>query len=100
MVTNPNWMAPFHIARATDGPLACIPCPRVPGPAASGRHLSASAQRVLQVDDEAVDRDGGSPGRAVHLDRDPMGPGRRPLAVEHDASWLDGGGLRIDRGDV
>ena len=68
MVTRPNWMAPFHIARATAGP----PCSRA-SPAGSRRPAgrravtySARAQRRarhgpgvgdLAEDDECVERD-------------------------------------------
>src|SRR6266705_2650821 len=50
MVTSPNWMAPFHIARATAGPRAVVDGPPAraerPGP-----HDSATLQWVLAAPD-------------------------------------------------
>src|SRR6187200_116616 len=44
MVTSPNWIAPFHIARATVAPHAAAARAGVPGRRASGGHDSARPQ--------------------------------------------------------
>src|SRR6476619_2967301 len=44
MVTSPNWMAPFHIDRATVAPLAAVARAGIPGRRASEGHDSARPQ--------------------------------------------------------
>src|SRR6185436_19057734 len=100
MVTSPNWMAPFHIARATAGPRSVLR----PGRRASGRDrlrmisracnptASRGRARMSTQDDESVQ---------VHAARrsDPKldrvrsacGPGRR----EHDLAALAGRGPEV-----
>src|SRR4051794_470678 len=101
MVTSPNWMTPFHIARATADPRSVLR----PGRRASGRDrlrmISRACKRTAlrrrarmsTKDDEGVHVD--AAGRSdAQLDR--MRAERGPRGREHDAPALAGGGPEID----
>src|SRR5215212_5766948 len=93
MVTSPNWMAPFHIARA----MLILPrCSAAAGgtwtqPSQTGhdsalaqaRRLQRSRGNGLLRDEEGVERDGpDSP--AVDLDTDRVCAERRESSIEYD----------------
>src|SRR6185436_7909958 len=101
MVTSPNWMAPFHIARATAGPRSVLR----PGRRASGRDrlrmISRACNptalcdraRMSTKDDESVQVD--AAGRSdPKLDR--VCAGRSPGGGEHDAPARAGRSPEVD----
>src|SRR5215210_1779947 len=102
MVTSPNWMAPFHIARATAGPQYDQRAGRseiAEGPAphhtrAGNRSASRALVRPSTEDDERVDVD---PAVAAQPDVDRVrAEGRECPGVHHHAA-LAGARLEADR---
>src|SRR4029079_8250506 len=89
MVTSPNWMAPFHIARAMTTSVRSDR-PRV-HPARVLRTVTIAHSRnrgpcgASARDHERIDEDVAVGPGAVHLDRDRVRPGGRELVAErHD----------------
>src|SRR3954447_20645417 len=107
MVTSPNWMAPFHIARATADPRAVV-CTgssvrrawpgrtdRVRTIARTGNHsASRRAAGASPEDDERVQVD---PARAVRTQLDRVRPEGREARRVHDDPLAVAARLEADR---
>src|SRR4029079_18563253 len=98
MVTSPNWMAPFHSARATAGPRTSPSNLAVPARGhdrlrmiSRGRNPPASRERapMSTQDDERVHVDPSVPGR-TNLDR-VRADGREELREADDPAHSRGG---------
>src|SRR3954454_18033315 len=92
MVTSPNWMAPFHIARATAGPRARLSSGPAHGWADRLRMISRPCKPTASrdqpepstQDDESVQV---APARPRHAELDPMGAdGREGRDVDDRAA--------------
>src|SRR3954470_14325508 len=113
MVTRPNWMAPFHIERATGvlqvGWSGCRQDRGPPGrtgtrlyhrPQPPRRSPGRRKRLHLRHDDERVDLDPRMrQGRPQHADRDPVVPARGPGTRQRDVPGPHGAGVRADGGD-
>src|SRR3954454_8642845 len=113
MVTSPNWMAPFHIARATAGPRAVVGRVATGGPSRPGPHdtrlCNRSASRrpaaASTEDDERIEVDAAGAGEAELDGVCREGRERRRIqddpAVAPDAAEADRGPVPpvdVDRG--
>src|SRR5512147_795493 len=108
MVTSPNWMAPFHIARATAGPRAgscraggqavSLGPGRVRTIARTGNHAASRQRaRASPEDDERVQVDPAGSGRA-ELDR--VRAERRERGREEEDALVVDRRAEADRGPV
>src|SRR4030095_16284396 len=103
MVTSPNWMAPFHIARAMTTSVRSDR-PRV-HPARVLRTVTIAHSRnrgpcsASARDHERINEDVAVGPGAIHLDGDRVRPGGRELVVERDDLPVPPPGRQAHRAD-